>query len=136
VSTGRPSGDEDDGQRDRRAEQDHQHGQDHGGQPAPAKAPAETRSREEYADDVRSAGWGDQPAGSHGMGTMAAAGRSVEGTAEVTAMPRRVRTGRTDRAALAVKTVTVVSMSARRRPGIRVMLVAGVSRRSRGAAEP
>src|ERR1022692_4762849 len=63
VSTGRPSGDEDDGQRDRRAEQDHQHGQDHGDQPAPAKAPAETRSREEYADDVRSAGWGDQPAG-------------------------------------------------------------------------
>ena len=63
VSTDRLPGDEDDGQRDRRAEQDHQHGQDHGDQPAQAKAPAETRSREEYADDVRSAGWGDQPAG-------------------------------------------------------------------------
>src|ERR1017187_5772482 len=62
-SPGRPAGDEHDGQRARRAEQDHQHAQDHGAQPAPAKAPAGTRSREEYADDVRSAGWGDQPAG-------------------------------------------------------------------------
>src|ERR1017187_7161033 len=48
-------------------------------------------------------------------------------------MPRRVRTGHPERAALAAKTVTVVSMSARRRPGIRVMLLAGVSRGSQGA---
>ncbi len=63
MSTGRPSGDEDDGQRDRRAEQDHQHGQDHGDQPAQAKAPAETRSREDYADEARAYGEPVPPGG-------------------------------------------------------------------------
>jgi hypothetical protein len=56
-----PSG-RDQHHQDRNAEQGQQHSPDHGNRPGQARAPAETRSRSEYAADVRGAGWGDQPA--------------------------------------------------------------------------
>jgi len=61
MATDQPSGSDDPAQHhDRSAEQSHQHTSDHGNRPGQARAPAETRSRAEYAADARGAGWGDQ----------------------------------------------------------------------------
>jgi hypothetical protein len=61
MSTDQPSSsDGQDQQPDRRSEQDHQE-RDNRSQLADSHPPAETRSRAEYAADVRAAGWNSQP---------------------------------------------------------------------------
>lgn len=63
MATDQPSGSDDPGQHpDRHAEQGRQHSPDHGNRPGQNHAPAETRSRPEYAATVRGAGWGGQSA--------------------------------------------------------------------------